>query len=299
MSRICLYFIRTPEQDRWILGDLYVRPLIRRLIKGKPKIGGVERVFVNLCHGLDKLGINYQVNLPFHLLKPDDQVGVLGLGRNCLDGYTQSNPIVAGIGLMTHPSEWPNLCSDYPVVKYLQHSKWANNVYHPYFGEKCHIWPVGIDTEKWHPNIQTSKTIDFLIYNKIMWNYEQTSQNILNPIQKCLSHKGLTFTELRYGFYKPEQYQSVLANCKAMIFLCEHESQGLAYQECLSSDVPILAWDQGECLDPNRFSWGDPHIPATSVPYWDDRCGVKFTGIAEFPAKLEEFLDKLNQNQFA
>jgi glycosyltransferase involved in cell wall biosynthesis len=299
MSRICLYFIRQPEQDRWILGDRYVRPLIRRLIRGKPKIGGVERVFVNLCHGLDKLEIKYEVNLPFHLLKPDDKVGILGLGRHCLDGYTQSNSIVAGIGLMTHPSEWKTLCKDYPIAKYLQHSEWANNVYQPYFGDKCHIWPVGIDTEKWQPNIQTSKTIDFLIYNKIRWNYEQISQDILNPIQECLSRKGLTFTDLRYGFYKPEQYQSALANCQAMIFLCEHESQGLAYQECLSSDVPILAWDQGECLDPNRFGWGDPHIPATSVPYWDNRCGVKFTGISEFPAKLEEFLDKLNQNQFA
>ena len=84
-----------------------------------------------------------------------------------------------------------------------------------------------------------------------------------------------------------------------MIFLCEHESQGLAYQECLASGVPILAWDQGECLDPNRFVWGMPFISATSVPYWDDRCGVTFKGISEFPIKLEMFLDKLNRKQFA
>ncbi len=299
MSRICLYFVRPLEKDRWIHGDRYLRPIIRRLIRGKPKIGGVERVFINLCHGLDNLRVPYEVNLPFHLLKSDDRVGVLGVGKHCLEGYTQPNPIVAGIGLMTHPTEWLNICDNYPIAKYLQHSEWANNVYKTYFGDKCHIWPVGIDTQKWQPRNQQPKTVDFLIYDKIMWNYDKSSYDILIPIRNFLNQKGLTFTELRYGFYKPEQYQKALTSVKAMIFLCEHESQGLAYQECLSSDVPILAWDQGKCLDPHRFNWGMPNIPATSVPYWDNRCGVKFTGIEEFPTKLEEFLDRLSQNQFA
>ncbi len=299
MSRICLYYKREPECDRWILGDRYIRPLIRRLVRGKPRAGGIDKVFINLCLGLDKLGIKYEVNLPFKKIKDDDLIGILGRGRNCLNGYDRPNPIVAGIGLMTHPSEWSTLCEDYPVVKYLQHSEWANDVYKPYFGDRCHIWPVGIDTEKWQDNLMTPKTTDFLIYNKIMWNYETTSKELLDPIRQLLTSKGLTFTELRYGSYKPQEYQKALEYCRSMIFLCEHESQGIAYQECLSSNVPILAWDQGECLDPNRFAWGTPHIPATSVPYWDDRCGVKFKGINDFSDQLEIFLSKLYANEFA
>ena len=299
MSRICLYFIREPERDRWILGDRYIRPFVRRLVRGKPRVGGVERVFVNLCLGLDKLGIKYEVNLPFNQLKNSDKVGILGRGLNCLNEYDRPNPIVAGIGLMTHPSQWATLCEDYPVVKYLQHSEWANNVYKPYFGDdRCGIWAVGIDTDKWQPT-GGQKTIDFLIYNKIMWDYENTSQDLLVPIKQLLSQRSLTFQELRYGSYKPEEYQSALSNCRGMIFLCEHESQGIAYQECLSSDVPILAWDQGECLDPNRFAWGSPYIPATSVPYWDDRCGVKFQGIHDFSSQLDAFLDKLKSKKFS
>ena len=127
MSRICLYYKREPECDRWILGDRYIRPLIRRLVRGKPRAGGIDKVFINLCLGLDKLGIKYEVNLPFKKIKDDDLIGILGRGRNCLNGYDRPNPIVAGIGLMTHPSEWSTLCEDYPVVKYLQHSEWANN----------------------------------------------------------------------------------------------------------------------------------------------------------------------------
>jgi len=299
MSRICLYYIREPERDRWLLGDRYVRSIVRRLVRGIPRAGGVDKVFINLCLGLDKLGVKYTVNLPFNQIKDSDLIGVLGRGRNCLNGYGKLNPIVAGIGLMTHPSEWTTLCEDYPVVKYLQHSEWANNIYKPYFGDRCDIWAVGIDTEMWRENSQVPKTTDFLIYNKIMWNYETTSKSLLEPICQILNSKGITFTEFRYGSYRSQDYQAALAKCRGMIFLCEHESQGLAYQECLSTNVPIFAWDQGEYLDPNRFTWGMSNIPATSVPYWDDRCGFKFHNIDDFTDKLEKFLDNLDAEYFA
>lgn len=300
MSRLCLYYIRELERDRWLPGDRYVRPLIRRLVRGAPRPSGIDKVFINLCLGLDRLNLKYEVNLPFSQLREGDHVGILGRGHSCLKGYHCSNPIVAGIGLMTHPSEWSNLCKEYPVVKYLQHSHWANEVYKPYFGdERCVIWPVGIDTHSWQPASDASKSVDFLIYNKIMWDYERRAAELLTPIRQLLTQRGLSFEELRYGAYQPQDYQKALSRCHAMIFLCEHESQGLAYQECLASGVPILAWDQGEYLDPNRFTWGIPHMPATSVPYWDERCGVKFKDINEFPVKLQEFLDKSGRKQFA
>jgi hypothetical protein len=298
MSRICLYYVSEPERDRWVMGDRHVRQFIRKIIRGASRPGGVDKVFINLCLGLDKLEIPYEVNLPFEQLQKGDRVGVLGRGRNCLNGYNQPNPIVAGIGLMTHPSEWPNLCEEYPVVKYLQHSDWANDVYKPYFGDHCDIWAVGINTDLWQPTLYENKSVDFLLYNKIMWDYDQRVGDLLTPIREYLNQQGLTFEELRYGSYKQQDFQAALSRCRAMIFLCEHESQGIAYQECLASDVPILAWEQGKYLDPRRFAWGIPSVSASSVPYWDERCGIKFQNINEFPTKLAEFLEKLNQKQF-
>ena len=142
MNRLCLYYRPEPERDRWVPGDRFVRPIVRRLLRGQPRPGGLDKVFINLRLGLDRLGLPYIVNLPFRQLHPTDRVAVLGCGRHCLDGYRQPNPIVAGIGLMTHPSEWPTLCTDYPVVRYLQHSAWCDAVYRPYFSEHCAIWPV-------------------------------------------------------------------------------------------------------------------------------------------------------------
>lgn len=299
MNRFCLYYVHEPKPDRFILGDHYIRPIIRRIIRGKSLPGGVDKVFINLCLGLDKLGIQYEVNLPFNQLRQGDRIGVLGRGHHCLKGYNLDFPIVAGIGLMTHPSEWPSLCEDYPVVKYLQHSDWANEVYKPYFGDRCDIWPVGIDTDSWSCSSHTENAVDFLIYDKVRWDYQQREADLLVPLRKQLNKLGLSFEELRYGKYKPEEYQEALNRCNAMIFLCEHESQGIAYQECLSTNTPILAWDQGFCLDPNRFAWSMPEIPATSVPFWDARCGIKFQNIQEFSTKLDEFLDRLHQQQFS
>jgi len=299
VGRICLYDRVAPETDRWAPGDRFVRPLVRRLVRGRPRVGGIGKVFSNLCRGLDRLGVPHFLNLPFNELKPEDHVGVLGRGRYALRGYDRPNPVLAGIGLMTHPSEWPTLLDDYPVALYLQHSKWANRVYVPFFGEKCRIWPAGIDTRRWRPAAARRKPFDFVIYDKILWNRDRMIPVLLDPIRNELTRRRLSFLEMRYGSYDEEQYEEVLRQCRFMVFLCEHESQGIAYQECLSSGIPVLAWDQGWCLDPNRSTWHQSDIPATSVPYFDARCGMTFGDVDEFPEKLTMFLDLDGSGAFA
>lgn len=297
---VCLYFIKQPQKDRWIKGDRFILSILRRIIKGKERPGGVEKVFINLCKGLDLLKIKYQVNLPFNKLLPEDKVAVLGAGSKCLEGYKMPNKIVAGIGLMTHPSEWPNLCKDYPIIKYLQHSKWAADVYKPYFGEEiCDIWPVGVDTKHWKPNEAIAKDIDFLIYNKIRWDKEKVDETLRLPILEKLKALKLKTVELVYGQYDSNHFHQLLLRSKSMLFLVEHESQGIACCEAMSCDVPILAWENGFCLDPNRFKWGDAVIPATSVPIFNpEQCGSVFKDFEKFEEVLPEFLSKVQQRFF-
>lgn len=297
---IHLIYRKRPETDRWLPGDRWVRPVVRRMVRGQPIPSGIDKVFLNLAAGLGELGVPFRVNTPWPRISPEDYVGVLGRERHCLAGYDRPNPILAGVALMTHPSEWPNLCEEYPVRKYVQHCEWATALYRPYFGaERCGIWPVGIDTATWHPAPGAAKTTDFLLYDKVRWEHDRYERELLDPIRAELRRRRCSFEEIRYGRYRPEDYAAALARCRALLFVCEHESQGLAYQEAMSSGLPVLAWDPGQWLDPARFAWGTPHVPATSVPYFDARCGDRFPHAAAFPETLARFLDRLAPGGFA
>jgi len=111
---------------------------------------------------------------------------------------------------MTHPSEWPTLLKDYPVALYLQHSEWAQQRLCAFFGDKCRIWPVGIDTCRWRPIAGNRKPFDFVIYDKILWNRDRVIPALLDPIRDELARRGLSFVELRYGCYDEDRYEEVL-----------------------------------------------------------------------------------------
>jgi hypothetical protein len=66
----------------------------------------------------------------------------------------------------------------------------------------------------------------------------------------------------------------------------------------MSSGVPVLAWDQGHYLDPNRFAWGQPNVAATSVPYFDERCGERFAGPEDLDEKLSIFMEKIKASAY-
>jgi hypothetical protein len=168
-------------------------------------------------------------------------------------------------------------------------------MWEPYYGEAVGVWPVGIDTEFWKWDRDIQKRYDFLIYDKVRWEHEKYEASLIEPIRQELRRRGFTYSEIRYGYYEEEIFREELRNCRAMIFLCEHETQGIAYQQALACGVPILAWDRGgywqdPAFYPHQVKFG----PVTSVPYWDERCGRRFSHLAEFPEELSEFWAKLS-----
>lgn len=298
--RIFLYYRTPPEADRWVPGDRWVRPLVRRIVRGPRVPSGIDKVFLNLAAGLRKIEAPFQVNRPWGEILPGDRVGVIGRGRYALAGYNRPNSLVAGVALMTHPSEWPTLCQDYPVARYVQHCDWAIDIYRPFYGDKvCAVWPVGIDTDAWRPAQPGEKTRDFLLYNKIRWNHAAMDEKLVEPVRAHLRRAGVTFEEIRYGSYRPSDYAAALRRCRALLFVCEHESQGIAYQEALSAGLPVLAWDPGEWLDPHRFEWGSPHVRASSVPYFDARCGERFVDYPSFGEALGVIQERLRTGRYA
>lgn len=303
MNNINVYFFKYPIGYKLIPGDRHVIRFFKRLLNIKP-INGAEKVFLNMCQGFDLLGIKYTKSPPFANIKPNEPVIILGdelyNSKKFIAGYDKPNPIIAGIGLMTHPSEWPELLQQYPVVKYLQHCEWANNLFISYYGEEvCEEWPAGVETDKWLPANKAEKKFDILLYNKIRWDKAERYQSLRDPIINKLNELGLSYTEVVYGQYEEKDYFKLVKQSRAMIFMCEHETQGFALCEALSANVPVFAWDPGFCQDPARFKWNQPVIKTTSIPFFDDSCGMSFTDTPDFMNKIDTFWQKVQQGNFS
>jgi hypothetical protein len=277
------------KDDRWFPGDRHLRRISRRLLFGKPRINGQMRVFLNLCAGLDRLGIGYRVNDYGYIQEHPDELACI-IGRSfVLNKIQWKNPILLGVAAYNHPLDDPGLFDRLPVKTVLVPGGWYADMFRPYWPNTA-VWPVGIDTDIWQPSREPEKTVDVLLYDKIHWERDRFSSELIEPIREQLKKQGRSVSEIRYGEYKEQDYQAALSRCRTMIFLCQHESQGIAYQQALSSGVPVFAWDPGGAWkDPDYFPHKVRYEPVSSVPYWDDRCGMKFVDIATFEAAWPKF----------
>ncbi|MDB4919642.1 hypothetical protein [Mucilaginibacter sp.] len=286
-------FYSEPDPDRWFKFDRYPRRVIRRLVRGKQKPGGVMMVAMNLMRGLEKMGVPYRFNDYGYINKnPDDIACLIGKPQLLFDRRWE-NPVIFGSGIYSHPIECPDLFEKYPNVKrFLVPGNWMQQMCRPYYGDKAVTWPVGIDTEKWKPS-GIEKKMDFLIYDKIRWEHDEFSRSLIKPVLKDLDEGGFSYQFVRYGNYTHCELQEKVANSKSVIFLCEHETQGLAYQQILATNTPILAWDRGGYWqDPYYYPGKVKYEPVSSVPYWNDSCGFKFKDAIEFKEKLDLFVSK-------
>lgn len=241
----------------------------------------------------------YDVHLNNYALakkNPEYPVGLIGYPL-LIEEWSLSNPAILGPGLYDHPSVSPKLMADSRFKYYLVTCQWVEDMFRPYYGARCARWFAGMDTNAWPDTRKNKKTIDVLIYDKIRWNRDEYIPLLLEPILAHLKNCGLSTETIRYQHYDHNTYKTLLAASKTMIFLCEHETQGLAYQEALTSNVPILAWDNGFWLDPSRLDFEPNPVPATSVPYFSPECGERFKDLNDFYPAFEKFFPCSDQYQ--
>ncbi|MEA2904200.1 MAG: hypothetical protein QOI12_1587 [Alphaproteobacteria bacterium] len=293
-------FYEEPEHDRWLPLDRYPRRLARRLLRGSPQPGGHRRVFLNLCAGLDRIGVRYRVNDYGHVRKNPGELACIIGKPVVLDKMKWKNPILFGAAVYSHPLDDPHLLQRLPIKKVLVPGAWMKEMCRPGWCDAVEAWPVGIDTEFWKPAKAGRKTTDVLLYDKVRWERDRYGPALIDPIRATLRARGRSFRELRYGFYREQDLHAALAQCRTMIFLCEHETQGIAYQQALSCNVPILAWDRrGYWQDPSYYPHKVKFESVTSVPYWDERCGVTFGQADQFPSQWDLFWDEYCGDRFS
>lgn len=133
--------------------------------------------------------------------------------------------------------------------------------------------------------------------DKVLLYFKDRDPRELEFTRNLLQEKGIEYELINYGTYQEENYQQILKKTKYGIWLGTHESQGFALEEALSHNIPLLIWNvrlrkQQYSL---RHEYANVKSRVTTIPYWNDQCGMYFYNKEDFEPTLDKFLTKLNQ----
>ncbi|RJE78485.1 glycosyltransferase [Paracoccus sp. JM45] len=272
---------------------LTARTAYRRL-RHRQLYTGFYTAFRNLRHGLERLGVDVHVNdFSYARKNPNQAIGIAGFPQ-VYNKVRLPNPAVFGPGYVPRPDELDEMTASQNIRIFTQPSEWYCEIWREKLGDRIQPMFVPIIMSDWPDLSKTSKRHDVIIYDKIRWNRDAMVPRILGRMQERLHMQGLSSVILRYGNHQLGDFKAALSSSRAMIFLCEHETQGLAYQEAMASGIPILAWNEGTLVDPVEKKLVPNGVFAPSVPYFDERCGTTFTE-ESVEASFDQFWAALSQ----
>lgn len=202
--------------------------------------------------------------------------------------------------------------SIFPVEQQTQMVKSKNAVYNLLSDWVVNIWkqysycdglnmvtvPFGVDTAKFNegtvePHIYSRGTLRSQNKTEILIYYKNRHPSEFEFLIEKLNELSIKRSIFSYNHrYDENTYIDYLKNAKYCIWIGTHESQGFALQEALSCNVPLLVWNITSMNQEYGQSYED--IPATTIPYWDKRCGEVFYKSEEFVKTFETFLSKLD-----
>ena len=247
------------------------------------KMCGPKKVVYNLIESLEQENIPYSVNkdvYEYNFLLQYDAIGYEKHEKleheSCVIGpqfWTfDNNPY--GKFLIENPQYYKKLIAPSYWVKDLL----VNKLNVP--DNKVAIWPVGIKSL----NLSKDIKYDCLIY------FKRRSTEELEEVTKFLEEKELSYNIIHYGDYSEDDLQKLSSESKFCFLLNGTESQGIAVQEIMSSNTPVLVWDVSEWNDQGP----DWSVSSTSVPYWSDVCGEKFYHKDDLEKTFEKFYSNID-----
>ena len=227
---------------------------------------GPRKVVANLLKGLDEIGYPYVVNAA---LNATDTLWIHD-DRDALEAaltLPSTHTIIAGPNIFTLPSEIPTSVLAKNVL-FIHPAKWVQEFWDRFSITKINsvVWPVGVDTKTFAPIDSMTKDL-VLVYNK------QRPQSDVDALCKALEARGERFAVLTYGNYKETEYQELLAEAKAVVWVGRSESQGIGLLEALAMNVPMLLWDIkkfGDFVGASQSSFSAEQLaftPVTAAPY--------------------------------
>jgi hypothetical protein len=172
---------------------------------------------------------------------------------------------------------------------YIHPSEWAANIWKIYdisLKNRVYSFSFPVNVDKFSP-IKSIEERD-----KVFVYYKRRDPRELEFLENFLRVNNINYRIFDYvRRYSETEYLNYLRESRYGIILDAHESQGFAIEEALSCDVPLFVWNVSNM----RQEYGSdyPKYYATSIAYWDSRCGEYFYKWEELLEKFIIFMNKL------
>lgn len=149
---------------------------------------------------------------------------------------------------------------------------------------KIVVLPVGISSRNKNKINKLRNDSQCLIY------FKKRDVSELRHIEKTLYDKKFKYKIFEYGNYKNSELIKYAKRSTFGITLTRTESQGIAIQELLNQNLPLII---SEYTKNNTFIKGE-ETAGSSVPFWSDKCGLKINNLQEIDSKIDELLENLH-----
>lgn len=236
----------------------------------------IQLFFINKPDDLDKIDLSqydcvYSPSTPINASKYPSIKFIFGPHFNVFPDERQMNIIRAPNAVYIQPSEWAA-------------QVWRNSSY--CVGIPIVLMPFSVDIDRFCAIRPPDERTQVFVY------YKGRAPNDIYFVLSVLEKRGVKGKVFQYGKYNESEYLTYLQQSRYGIWIDAHESQGFALEEALSCNVPLLVWNVKSMNQ--EYGQNYPDIPASTIPYWDGRCGEMFYNAGEFESTLDLFLSKLD-----
>ncbi len=180
----------------------------------------------------------------------------------------------------------------YKNAKYSLTSNYLLNIWNEFKYDNLPLvlLPISLDVNTFL-NYPPAQRVGIFVY------YKKRSYNELDYLLTFLKMKNIDFKLIIYD--KNIEDEVLPSNNKYAIWLSCHESENYPLLETLATNTPILVWNVKNMNQEINcpYLYNSVMTEVTSIPHWDNRCGMVFWEENELDTIFEKFISNLNNFQ--
>lgn len=261
------------------------------------KYRGHFAVTRSLVDGCKDIGVSFNYNPKFYWELADTVIVLAGVRtlRQAIElkRHGRIKKIYAGPNIVVFSSDHNSIIASNYIDAVIAPSDWVVDMYledNPKLNGKIFSWPAGVNTEYWK-FYQKCNRERILIFDKQEKPDGHSRIKSYKHYLESLGWKVDILSRNNSQGYTPMQYLEMLQACCLMVgFTVGSESQGLAWAEAWSVDVPTLILRNTSNVYRNR------RYSCSTAPYLTDMNGLFFDDLEDFKNKFHYW--ESNRSQF-